>query len=192
MKPVASYNSLYHSHGSVVAALNNPLSTPPPSLLPVGALASQLNAPVSAPYRTSQDILYARTMTNALEREQSNSLARSNPNLSQLMNFRTDTNDVQIKTEPVPVKSEHLYTMMKSDDAMMPYKAADQSMMFKTEVDQSHLLKQSHDLFEPSPPKAVPVSVENASPELRENSPAAPEPSTDVIQLKPALAVSQT
>lgn len=184
VKPVASYNNMYQNHSSAVLAA---LNTPPPALLPVSALASQLNAPVSNAYRPNQDILYAKTMTSAMEREQVNSVAKNNPNLSSLMNFKMDTKPV--KSEPMSMDEQSNYTVYKMENAL-PYKH-DQHMVFKTEPDQSELMKSTHDLFEPSPPKAVPVSVENGSPEMREQTPG-PEANSDMIQLKPAIGVSQT
>lgn len=176
--PVASYNSMYHqTHNSAVLTA---LNTPPPALLPVSALASQLSAPLNNVYRPSQDILYAKTMTSAMEREQVNSVAKNNPNLSSLMNFKP------VKSEPMGMDDQSNYTVLKMENAMT-YKH-DPSMIFKTEPEQQDLMKSSHDLFEPSPPKAVPVTVENGSPEMREHSPG-PETNSDIIQLKP---VTQT
>jgi len=184
-----SYNNLYQSQGSAVLAA---LNTPPPALLPVGALASQLNAPVSAAYRPNSDILYSKSMTSAAEHEQQqqhhSALARTNPNLSQLMNFKTEPGSLNIKTEPLSsvVKLEHSQYLVKPED----YKP-DHPMIFKTEADHSLMLKPSHDLFEPSPPKAVPVSVETSSPVIRESTPDS-ECNSDIIQLKPAMAVSHS
>ena len=185
-----SYNNMYHQNNgsAVLAALNNP----PPSLLPVSALTSQLNTPISTGYSPFQDSLYTKTMTNLMEKGQVNSIAKNNPNLSSLMNFKIDTNVTQIKTEP-GVKTElsniSTFTMLKPEDNFI-YKT-DQSLDIKTETDQSLMLKSSHDLFEPSPPKAVPVAVESGSPDPRESS-SGLESSADIIQLKPAMAVSQT
>lgn len=125
-------------------------------------------------------------MTTAMEREQVSSVAKNNPNLSSLMNFKMDSKSV--KSEPLSMDEQSNYTVFKMEN--MAYKH-DQSMVFKTEPDQSELMKSSHDLFEPSAPKAIPVSVENGSPEIREHTPG-PEANSDMIQLKPAIAVSQT
>lgn len=186
MKPTVSYNAMYHNHNNsaVLAALN----TPPPALLPVSALASQLNAPVTSAYRPSQDNLYSKSMTNLIDRDHVNSVAKNNPNLSSLMNFKMGSDSTAVKSEPL-LDHDQSYSVYKMEN--MTYKH-DQSMVFKTEPDQSEMMKSSHDLFEPSPPKAIPVTVEeNGSPDMREHTPG-PEATSDMIQLKPAVAVSQT
>lgn len=190
VKPSMSFNSMYPNQGSaVLAALNQPPQ--PPALLPVSALASQLNAPVSNAYRTNQDILYSKSMTNAMERDQVNVMAKNNPNLSSLMNFKMEqSKSLPIKSEPEALENDQSnYTVLKMENAMA-YKP-DHSMVFKSEPDQSELMKTSHDLFEPAPPKAVPVSVENGSPELNDHT-GGPEINADMIQLKPAIAVTQS
>ncbi|KAL4218563.1 Transcription factor GATA-6 [Mactra antiquata] len=188
IKPSMTYNNMYPgNHGSaVLAALNQPPQ--PPALLPVSALASQLNAPVSNAYRPSQDILYSKTMTTAMEREQ---VAKNNPNLSSLMNFKMDqSKSFPIKSEPETLENDQSnYTVLKMENAMT-YKP-EHSMVFKHEPDQSELLKTPHDLYEPAPPTAVPVSVENGSPELHDRA-GCPETDSEMIQLKPAIAVTQS
>jgi len=172
IKPQVSYNNMYQNHtgSAVLAALNNPQ---PPPLLPVGALVSQLNAPVgnNNQYRSSQDILYSKTLT--MDRDH-NSLSKNNPNLASLMNFKMDTSistahspksmSLPVKTESLASSYEHdqsNYTVHKMENAM-PYNGIDQSMTFKQEpIDQSMLMKSTHDLFEPSAPKAIPVTNEN-------------------------------
>lgn len=234
MKPTVSYNNLYQNHGSAMLAA---LNTPPPALLPVGALASQLNSPVGS-YSRPQDLLYGKSMTsisgNDPQQELSYSVAKNNPNLSQLMNFKTDSSgDIAIKSEPGSSPSQdqlsnqlpslhaqlqhhhHHYqhqqhpqqinhhhhhqqpqhhtspppafTMLKSDDSLS-YKL-DPALMIKSESDQSQ--SSPHDLYEPSPPKAVPVPVDNSPSGSREGTPGS-ECNSDIVQLKPAMAVSHS
>lgn len=188
MKPSITYNNMYANNSAVLAALSNPQ---PPALLPVGAIASQLNAPVST-YRPSQDILYAKTMSAvAMERDQGSSISKNNPNLASLMNFKPDvkTLNMPVKSEPMSLEpDQNSYTVLKMENAIA-FKT-DPSMVFKQETDQSELMKSSHDLFEPSPPKAIPVSVENNSSELQQAIPES-EVNMEITPLKPAAAVSQ-
>ncbi|KAH3748656.1 uncharacterized protein LOC127847790 [Dreissena polymorpha] len=195
MKPQVSYNNIYQNHGSaVLAALNN---QQPPPLLPVGALVSQLNAPVNNnnnnSYRsTNQDILYAKTLSSAMDRDHQNTISKNNPNLASLMNFKFDPKSMSlpVKTEPMQsLDSDPAnYTVLRMDAMSYRY---DPSMAFKQEpLDQSPLMKSSHDIFEPMAPKAVPV-VEVDHLEMRQHSPG-PEPDSEMTPLKPAAAISQS
>lgn len=179
---------MYPNHTpAVLAALNNPQ---PPALLPVSAIASQLNAPVSA-YRPSQDILYAKSMSS-LERDQHTSISKNNPNLASLMNFKQDAKSLAmpIKSEPMSLETDQsYYTVQKMENA--PAYRTDQSMVFKQETDQSGYMKSSHDLFEPSAPKAVPVADESDPSKMHEPKQEL-DVGTEITPLKPAAAVSQT
>ena len=100
---------------------------------------------------------------------------------------------------------------MTSDQSPVLKSQLDQTVTIKTEIDQSLLMKPQYDhstlsqilgakveqqilmktppeLFEPSPPKAVPVSVESSPPDLREGTPN----NNDIVQLKPAMSVAQS
>lgn len=58
-------------------------------------------------------------------------------------------------------------------------------------LDQGLLLKQEPTIFEPSPPKAVPVTL-GMSPESEMRAPSAETPPSDIVQLKPAAVVTQS
>ncbi|XP_052765242.1 uncharacterized protein LOC128206672 isoform X2 [Mya arenaria] len=197
---VSAYQNMYQTHGgsAVLAALNNPQ---PPPLLPVGALVSQLNAPVSSGYRppSSQEMMYAKAYSQSMDRDQ-HSVTKNNPNLASLMNFNPPVSAslspkpmcLPVKTEPMPTSldsDQSNYTVYKMENAMA-YNG-EQPMTFKQEpIDQSTLMKSSHDLFEPSPPKAVPVSVDTDLGAMSHNN-AVQDSNAEMTPLKPA-AVGQS
>ena len=171
VKPsISNYQSLYQSHqGSAVLAA---LSSPPPTLLNVSSLASSLTSPLNPYYRTSQDLdlqLY-KTDQSSL---QSYKIDQSSALKQQL------EQTVMIKQEP----DQSYFT--KS-----PFEHSSLSQILGAKVEQQILMKTSPapELFEPSPPKAVPVSVENSPPDLRESTPD----NDDIVQLKPAMSVGQS
>ena len=65
------------------------------------------------------------------------------------------------------------------------YDHATLSQMLSAKIDQEMLMKPT-ELFEPSPPKAVPVSAESSPPDLRESTPN----NNDIVQLKPAMTAT--
>ena len=188
IKPSFAYNSYSNQGSAVLAALNNPQ---PPALLPVGAIASQLNAPVNH-FRHNPEMLYAKTMSSALERDQLTSLSKNNPNLASLMNFKADAKSLAmpVKSEPMLLETDQSHYIVQKMENAYAYKT-DPNMVFKQETDHSAFMKSSHDLFEPSPPKAVPVAVETETPEMHQSAPE-PEVTMEMTALKPAAAVSQT
>lgn len=159
VKPSTNYQSLYQTpQGSAVLAA---LSTPPPALLNVSSLASSLNAPLNSFYRTSHDLGSMRTMTS---------------DQSPVLKSQLDQT-VTIKTEI----DQSLLMKPQYDHSTL-------SQILGAKVEQQILMKTPPELFEPSPPKAVPVSVESSPPDLREGTPN----NNDIVQLKPAMSVAQS
>ena len=159
MKPsISNYQSLYQTTQG--SAVLAALSSPPPALLNVSSLASSLTSPLNPYYRTSQDL--------------------------DLHSFKTDQTSVlksqleqtvMIKTEP----DQSYFTKPQFEHSSL-------SQILGAKVEQQIMMRSAPELFEPSPPKAVPVSVENSPPDLRESTPE----SDDIVQLKPAMSVAQT
>ena len=91
-----------------------------------------------------------------------------------------------IKQEPIKQELDQSY-FSKS-----PFEHSSLSQILGAKVEQQIMMKTSPapELFEPSPPKAVPVSVENSPPDLRESTPENDD--TCIVQLKPAMSVGQS
>ena len=156
VKPSTNYQNLYQTPQG--SAVLAALSSPPPALLNVSSLASSLSSPHNSLYRSINDL-----GTRVLANEQQSALKAQ---LDQTVTIKTEV-DQSLLMRP-------------------QYDQATLSQILGAKVDQQILMKTPPELFEPSPPKAVPVSAESSPPDLRESTPN----TNDIVQLKPAMTVS--